>query len=173
VLSNLGAALHARFEITGDLRAQAEAYQSWRDALDVTSASSSERLSAASQWGTAAARHAVADAAESAYACAVRLLPLVAWRGLRRSAQEDQLSRWPGLGSDAAAWAIRAAHPELAVELIEEGRSVLWMQLLQTRSDLDDIRSTRADVAARLAYLHSELEATVVTLRDNVRVPGR
>ena len=58
------------------------------------------------------------------------LLPLTAWHGLDLATRESQLGEWSGLASEAAAAAIGADEPVLAVELLEAGRSILWAQSL-------------------------------------------
>ena len=78
------------------------------------------------------------------------MLPLLAWRGLGRSLREKHLADVGGLATDAAGWAIEAGELERAVELLEQGRSVLWSQSLQLRTDLTRLRAVNEDLAARL-----------------------
>ena len=65
------------------------------------------------------------------HVAAVRLLPTVAWGGVDRKSRAGQLAQWTGLAADAAGCAIHEDRLELAVELLEQGRSVLWSQALQ------------------------------------------
>lgn len=96
--------------------------------------------------------------AANAFAEAVALLPLVAWRGLARSDAERLLTRWPSVASDAAACAIAVGQPERAVELLDHGRSVLWGQVLDTRTDLATLRAVHPDLAARLSAVRDQLD---------------
>ncbi|MEO3808354.1 SAM-dependent methyltransferase [Sphaerisporangium sp. B11E5] len=68
--------------------------------------------------------------AADAYRQAVALVPLVAWHGLIHPDQERRLAHHDTLVRDAA------AHPPLAVELLEQGGAVLRSHQLDLRSDL-------------------------------------
>jgi hypothetical protein len=70
----------------------------------------------------------------------VQLLPIAAWHGLDRTTRESLLERWAGLAGDAAAAAVLDGRPGLAVELLEQGRSVLWTQALNLRGDLSRLK---------------------------------
>ena len=87
---------------------------------------------------------------ESQYQC----LPLAVWQGLRRADQERQLLDLSGVVADAAA----VASPARAVELLEQGRSVLWSQLVERRTDLTVLRQARPDLADRLAAARDGLD---------------
>ncbi|MFH8655552.1 CHAT domain-containing tetratricopeptide repeat protein [Streptomyces afghaniensis] len=105
----------------------------------------------AAHWGAAAATEA--------YVAAVRLLPTVAWRGADLKSRERLVSEWSGLAADAAACAVSAGRPELAVELLEHGRSVLWGQTLQVRDELSELRATAPGLVARLLEVRTLLNA--------------
>lgn len=75
--------------------------------------------------------------------------------------RESQLARWSGLASDSAACAIQALQPDLAVELLEQGRSVIWNQALHLRADLDRLTGKNEALAQRLASIRSGLDATI------------
>ncbi|MBB5874129.1 tetratricopeptide (TPR) repeat protein [Allocatelliglobosispora scoriae] len=149
-LNNLGYLALSRFERTGqpgDLKA-ALAYQ--RTAAQVAAAPPTIRLKAAREWGTLAMTAGDPASAADGWAAAVGFLPRLAWHGLDRTTREDQLTRWQGLAPDAAAVAIAAGRPELAVELLELGRSVLWTQALHLRGDLSLLAETAPELAADL-----------------------
>jgi hypothetical protein len=129
-----------------------------REAVAVTTARPTRRLDAARLWGDIGAEHDDADAAAEGYAAAVDLLPLLAWRGLGRPERQARLAATAGLTSLATAWAITAGHRERAVEVLEQGRAVLWAQTLQTRTDLTALRATRPDLADRLAALRDRID---------------
>jgi hypothetical protein len=75
---------------------------------------------------------------------------LLAWLGLDRTVREERLADAGGLVTDAAAWAIETGELETAVELLEQGRSVLWSQSLQLRTDLTRLQAAHGGLAARL-----------------------
>ncbi|KAJ7160671.1 tetratricopeptide repeat-containing protein [Mycena crocata] len=103
-----------------------------------------------------------------AYQRAIELLPQLAAVSLDlKSRQKMLVSRSDNLGSDAAACAIGLGKHELALELLEAGRSVLWSQSLHLRTSLDDLEISRPKLATKLAELSLELERK--SFRDTSR----
>ncbi|MEV6829459.1 CHAT domain-containing protein [Amycolatopsis sp. NPDC051102] len=131
----------------------------WRQAARSATGPAEVRLAAAWAWGDAAAADENVSEAADGFAAAVSLLPVLAWRGLDTAAREGQLWRWAGLASEACAWALRAGDPRRAVELLEQGRSITWSQLTQTRADLTAAREAAPELVDRLAELRSALDA--------------
>jgi hypothetical protein len=75
------------------------------------------------------------------------MLPLVAWRGLRRQDQERLMNYSHSVTADAVAWALNTGSATLAIELAEEGRSVLWSQMLETRGNLTPVYAAHPAIA--------------------------
>ncbi|KAH7906863.1 CHAT domain-containing protein [Hygrophoropsis aurantiaca] len=102
------------------------------------------QLDGALRW-VAFAEHHHHPSALKAYRRALNLLdrhilstPSVALR--HKALQEKQLvTQWhaPSLASDAAACALREGSIELAIELLEQGRGLLWSQLARFRTSLN------------------------------------
>jgi tetratricopeptide (TPR) repeat protein len=158
-VSNLGNALEARFLRTRHAEDFREAIGAWGNAATSATGAAQVRLAAAIAWGRrACAENDTASAAEG-FAVGVSLLPLVAWRGLDRAVREQNLARWRGLASDAAAWAIRDHKPELAVELLDQGRSVLWAQQLHVRTDVDKLAGLDDDLKKALEETRRALDS--------------
>ena len=157
-LFNLGSCLWTRYTVTADRRDLDAAFSLWWDAVGTRSGPASYRVQVATRLGSVAAENGAAAEAEAGYAQAIALLPLEAWPGLSQRARQQHLTRRRGLASDAAACAITAGHPEHAVTLLEQGRSVLWAQALQLRGDLDDLRRTRPGLARRLDAARAVLD---------------
>jgi tetratricopeptide (TPR) repeat protein len=84
------------------------------------------------------------------YALVIRLMPRVASFGLDRLQRLRELSQAYTVSRDAAAHAIRTGHTTEAVEMLEEGRSVFWAQVLRLRTDLDLLPTQDADELRRL-----------------------
>ncbi|MBB3098039.1 hypothetical protein FHR83_005724 [Actinoplanes campanulatus] len=82
---------------------------------------------------------------------ALDLLPLLGWHGVE---QRDQLymlrTLGPELGRDAAACALAVNEPGLAPAHLERARGVVWARLLDTRTDLTELRKAAPGSAARL-----------------------
>ena len=79
-----------------------------------------------------------------AYARVMSLIPQTAWAGLEMDHRHEQLQKLHeasvpigGLVNKAAAAAVRYGEPSLALEWLEQGRSVVWGQMLQLRSSFD------------------------------------
>ncbi|WP_344317761.1 hypothetical protein [Acrocarpospora pleiomorpha] len=91
-------------------------------------AAPSLRLSAARTAGRAAHASGEHSLALAAYRVALLLLPRVSGRRLRRTDQEFHLGEVSGLVGDAAGCAIGLGRHDEALELLEQGRCVLWNQ---------------------------------------------
>lgn len=153
-LYNLGVVLHRRHRATQAAQDRADAVE----ALSAATASSSSpvhpRIIAARMWAELVAETDPSGAL-AAYEQAVALLPVLAWHGLDRADQERRLVELVGIASDAATTAVAAGRPQRALELLEQGRSVLWSQLLDLRTDL---AAVRPDLARRLEDLRTAIE---------------
>lgn len=99
------------------------------------------------------------ESAVADYSRAVRCLPTVAWHGMRTRVRGDNLRAWSGLGSEAAAAAVEAGKPTLAVELLEQSRSIIWTQALHLRSDLSELAASHPELSDRLTSLRVRLDA--------------
>jgi hypothetical protein len=68
------------------------------------------------------------------------------------------LAYWPHVASDASACAVADDAPGRAVELLEQGRGVLWSQMLDARTERTALRAARPDLAERLRTVRNELD---------------
>jgi hypothetical protein len=176
--ANLSGALQVRFERTGDLADIDAAIAAQRQAIDVVGAPAGIRMLAAQGAAWAVVKRGQAQAADSAdqehglaviaaalgaalplYRQAIELLPEVVLRGLGRADLQRLIRDHGTLGTDAAACAIATGQPELAIQVLEQARSVLWGQMLDQRTDLTDLRTAWSDYAA-------ELEACIAILNQ-------
>lgn len=168
VVATLGNALVLRYQLSGNEDDLEEALTCRRQVAGSASAPSLLRLLAAQAWGGLA--HVVGREVEAAdgYAAAVRLLPELAWHGLDRATREGHLARQRGLATDAGAIAVKAGRVETAVEVLEQGRSVLWNQVLRLRSDLDTLAIRRPDLATEMNSVRKALDAPLRTPSTDV-----
>jgi CHAT domain-containing protein len=152
---------YARYRRDGSPIDLTNAVTAWDIAADVSSAPATVRLSAARSVADATARHFGPAEAVPRYQRCLDLLPLLAWAG-NTDADVRHLvrSRAASLGRDAAACAIAAGDPELAVELLESGRGLYWAHVLRMRSDISDLEMAAPDLAADLASCRAILEAS-------------
>ncbi|MGW4128867.1 CHAT domain-containing protein [Amycolatopsis japonica] len=160
-LLNLGHFLSESAQEDDD--AYRRALAAYREAAELVTAPADLRCEAARWWGTMAGLRDDWPAAVAGYSLAVELLPLAVARGLHRSDQQFKLGNFSGLAPDAAACAIRAGDPQLALRLLEQGRGVLLAQALETRDEIADLAITHPDHARRFVAVRSRLDAPAGT----------
>ncbi|PVF92338.1 hypothetical protein CPB86DRAFT_195508 [Serendipita vermifera] len=98
------------------------------------------------------------DSLLTAYGWALDLMPLVAWLGLPISDRHQHLIKIGGIARDAAAAAISAEQYDKALEWLEQGRSIVWTQILQLRTPVDQLREVDPVLADRLVQVSRLLD---------------
>lgn len=158
VLIGLAVALANRLRFAPDGPDHEAALTALREAAHAVGSSPGSRLSATRMWaGLAHEAGDTADALVGARA-AVSLLRDIGWTGLERPDQEQALRSGAAMPREAAALAITEGRPELAVELLEQGRSVLWRSTLHLRGDLALLAAREPSLAAELESVRSALD---------------
>ncbi|KAJ7436030.1 TPR-like protein [Mycena latifolia] len=94
-----------------------------------------------------------------AYTTAINLLPELAWLGLSISDRHHHILQAGQVVRDAASVAIAANQLSTAVEWLEQGRSVIWGQIFNLRTPVDDLRKSHPDLADELVSYSTQLEA--------------
>jgi tetratricopeptide (TPR) repeat protein len=160
-LKNLGQSLFAGFKHQEDLsylkRSIFAAFQS----ATQTTGPASIRFHAAILWSqcTHLCHHDVSvPSLLQAYATAFELLPRVSWLGLSITSRHHELVAARTFACDAAAAAILANRLSMALEWLEQGRSVIWGQILHLRTPLDGLRVFDPKLAAKLSSIAIDLE---------------
>jgi hypothetical protein len=99
--------------------------------------------------------------AVSFYRKAVQLLPATAWIGVDRTTAQSQLisASASDITRDAAACVLITGTSEGVIEQLEEGRGILWTQLIQRRHHDARLEDSHPQLAARLRDLAAELNA--------------
>jgi tetratricopeptide (TPR) repeat protein len=158
-LSNLGTTLWYRFGRTHSAEDLVRALEAFRQVTTVMTAHLDVRARAARQWGKlAVASHNWPEAVQ-AFDAAIALMGLAVPRALEQADQEFRLSEFAGLASDAAAACLQAGQPARAVELFEQGRAVMFSQLLDARSDLTELRQAHPNLADEFVRYRDILDA--------------
>jgi surface antigen len=116
------------------------------------------RLNAACTGADLAARSQATGPAMTLYALALELLDEAAWRGMHRRDQERLLADYGRLPSDAAAMAITAGRPQIAVEFLERGRGVLLDRLVDDSADLALLSEADPGLTGRFEEIRHALE---------------
>jgi hypothetical protein len=153
-LSNLGQSFLCRSEYSGDLVDRSTAIDHFRCAASCSTGPPSVRFHAALRW----ARLASTQSALQGYAVAFDLLPQITWMGQTILARHSELTSMGNIASEAAATAISAEQYDTALEWLEQGRSIVWSQLLDLRTPVDAIREKEPSLADDLVRVSQALE---------------
>ncbi|TDL22044.1 hypothetical protein BD410DRAFT_803857 [Rickenella mellea] len=161
-LNNLGNSLSRRFVKTRRYEDVGKSIAAFRTSAQMQDCPPSARLYAAKKWSWLArfelGRHPSGQSVLDAYKFAFDLLPRAAWVGLSIDSRHHELLAASSLACDAAAAAISANRPLLALEWLEQGRSIVWGQILQLRAPVDELRIAHRNLAADVARISEQLE---------------
>ncbi|KAJ7454490.1 TPR-like protein [Mycena latifolia] len=157
--NNLGNSLLRRFEHLhdpGDYQAMLIQYT---HAASAPVGSAPIRFNAAKMWAKYAHNYQHPSLLR-AYTTAIDLLPELAWLGLSISDRHHHILHAGQVVRDAASAAIAAQQYNTAVEWLDQGRSIIWGQILSLRSPVDDLASSHPELAAELITVSTQLETS-------------
>ncbi len=158
-LANLAATVQTRFQLAPSDQDLDEIVALGRQAATLATAPAQVRVNCARAGADLLAEHRRAHEALPMYELALELLPLLTWRGLDRADSRYLLEKATGsLGRDAAACTLANDQHELAVPRLEQGRAILWSQLLDLRTDITGLRAAHPDIAAALDSCRRQLD---------------
>ncbi|KAF8436591.1 CHAT domain-containing protein [Boletus edulis BED1] len=157
MLNNLGLSFRARFQCLGELSDLEVAVSLYSHSASLPIGPTSVRFRASRCW-ILCARLINHRSLLHAYSIAVNLLPQVAWIGLSLTHRYAELKRGADVVREAAAASLDSGFPELAVEWLEQGRSIVWGELLQLRGSYEQLSSAHPDHARRLRDLSTALD---------------
>jgi tetratricopeptide (TPR) repeat protein len=128
-----------------------------------TSAQSSDgppmiRIDSARKWASIAFATKNYSSSLRAYECTVGLMPVVAWLGLPIRDRHEHLVQISEVARDAAEAAITCEEYEKALEWLEQGRSIVWNQILQLRTPVEELREVNSGLADRLLQVSRLLD---------------
>ncbi|KAJ6478134.1 CHAT domain-containing protein [Mycena vitilis] len=125
------------------------------------------RFSAASRWalGALMAQH---QSVVEAHYTAIELLPEVAWLGLSIVDRHHQIKDAGPVVRNAATFAIKSRRPDMAVQWLEQGRSIIWGQLLKLRTPVDGLKQNYPELATELSELSAQLEGATTRTNDSL-----
>jgi tetratricopeptide (TPR) repeat protein len=156
-LINLGNTLLVRFQQFGQLHDVKMAALHLSTAATSTVGPPHIRFGAAEDW-ISIAPLVDPESILSAYECALGLMPLVAWLGLPIADRHHHLVKIGGIARDAAAAAISFEQYDKALEWLEQGRSIVWTQILQLRTPVDRLRDVNPGLADQLLQVSRLLD---------------
>jgi CHAT domain-containing protein len=91
----------------------------------------------------------------------LEILPRIAWLGLSTTSRQNWLfdTYSEGLSCLAATCAIQQGHVEEAVELLDLGRSMFWQQASSLRTDMEELREVKPELADQFEVVGRKLNA--------------
>jgi len=124
------------------------------------------RLSAARQWALLCFLVQSSEALD-AYSNLVDPIPRVVWLGRTVDQRYKEISRTGNTVADAVMAAIHLGEFKLALEWMEQGRSIVWGQMLQLRTPLDELHKRHPKEANLLERISHSLDATSIACPDH------
>jgi tetratricopeptide (TPR) repeat protein len=172
--TNLGSVYLDRFELshnTGDLN---DALHAYRAAATSEDGGPSVRFTAAQYWADTAQKYDVLEQLVDAHASIIHLIPQVVWLGSPVTRRIRDISSIGDVVNKAAAVAIAAGKTDCAIEWLEEGRAIIWRQILQLRTPMDELRLLCQPLADDLQRVGAALEhaSQLGTNSIQVSLPG-
>jgi hypothetical protein len=161
-LSNLGHSLANRFYRTSIVDDLQDSLSSFYDSATSPYGPPHHRLYAARQWASLAANHAPYDnrfMPLKACHILISLVPYVVWLGNSVSLRYHDIAKVGNTVNMAASIACQYGQPDLALEWLEQGRSIVWGQVLHLRTPMNNLERNHPDLAASLDRISSQLRA--------------
>jgi tetratricopeptide (TPR) repeat protein len=170
--TSLGRKLLKLFQHNQDLSCAEASLSAFRSAAKSQFGSANARFTAMEKWIAIASRIDHSSLLE-AYECLISIIPLVAWLGFPISQRHQYLVRIGGATQEAAATAIAHERYDKAIEWWEQGRSVVWSQILQFRNPVDQLRGVDPNLANEFEetsrLLESGLEGIAFSSEEKAR----
>ncbi|KEP45577.1 putative aromatic di-alanine and TPR containing protein [Rhizoctonia solani 123E] len=156
---NLACAYEARFASYGTREDLSAAISSYGQASRPSTSKLSTRTAflAARKWAKLAFLHNLPSAHE-AYKIAMELVPRLLWLGSTIEQRYEELKTMGDLASEAASYAISIKSYDLALEWLEQGRSVVWNQILELCTPFDALSAIDENLARDLQSVGRSLE---------------
>ncbi|KAF5329883.1 hypothetical protein D9611_013394 [Ephemerocybe angulata] len=158
-LYNLGASLYQRFTLSGDNGDLKDTLSHYKAAARSRIGSLRVKLNAAKHWASILIRH-YPESPEIilAFDTALGLVTLIAGLEQTVRGRYTQLESTSGLALEAAAAAFALGKPDKALEWLEQGRCLVWSQLNNLRTPLDDLGIHDKILAQDIATVSKKLE---------------
>ncbi|KDR74249.1 hypothetical protein GALMADRAFT_123687 [Galerina marginata CBS 339.88] len=157
-LTQLGTSYLHRSEITGSKSDLEKAISLYRQASTHATGGPSSRLESAKLWAMHSRK--LQDPSESiaAYTTAIELLSRVAGVEKTIRMRHATLIDISDLSTTAAAFAISLGHTDRALEWLEQGRCIVWNQINNLRTPLEDLELHDARLASDVLRVSKALE---------------
>ncbi|EIM79485.1 uncharacterized protein STEHIDRAFT_69488, partial [Stereum hirsutum FP-91666 SS1] len=157
-LNNLAGLFACRFECLGFATDINDATSTYRQSAHLSVGPPQQLFNAALNWSRTFYK-AHNEHSLEANASIIELIPRIVWLGTGVSQRYQNISPIGNVVIEAVAAAIELNKPDTALEWIEQGRSIVWGQILRLRSPLNDVKlSSRPELATELEQVSQQLE---------------
>lgn len=156
LLLDLGDSYLSRFHLQCERKDLEAASSTFQEAALFAIGRPTTRYNAARKWAKSCSLLGISP--KPAHQSAMALIHQVIWLGIPINQRYDILAKIRYFTMEAASTAIVEGAYNLALEWLEQGRSVVWNQILQLRTPFDRLFSADQVLALRLKNLASELE---------------
>ncbi|KAG8790230.1 hypothetical protein FRC12_012436 [Ceratobasidium sp. 428] len=157
-LKTLGELLSDRFDRSRNETDILQSLDCFKQAAQSSIGDPKVKSIAAHEWARIAVVYVPDRSFLEAYEHFMSLIPDVVWLGLSTKARYEKVSRISYVTVEAAIGASTIDELELALEWLEQGRSIVWNQLLQLRSPLDRLQEIDPSLAQELADVAHRLQ---------------
>ncbi|KAG9089500.1 hypothetical protein FRC07_012328, partial [Ceratobasidium sp. 392] len=157
IVIDLGRCLGARYYNSQDAADMLTAIEYLKLAAQLVTNEPKQRSVAAHLWARCCVSHQP-PLARSAYEYFIKLIPQVVWLGMAAECRYDEVGNIAKVTLEATADAIKFNDYNRALEWLEQGRSIIWNQLLQLRHPSDELRAINASLAEEMVQVANELQ---------------
>ncbi|KAH8111533.1 TPR-like protein [Phellopilus nigrolimitatus] len=160
-LNNLAGAVRTRFKHTGRMEDLEESLRIYEEGAEHVFSNTLTRLEVAVRWAVLARSQRHVPTLK-AYRVALSLLEKFLVITPTVQMQHKILlgkNGYPTLASDAASYAIEIGEVAQAVEMLEQGRALIWSQLRGFRTPIEQLREVNKGLADKFLTTSRELES--------------
>ncbi|KAG8779551.1 hypothetical protein FRC12_024122 [Ceratobasidium sp. 428] len=157
ILSDLGEVYYSRYVQSDRLEDMKMASKILQEAADVSTGPPIYRFQASWNLARISLQHDTTSSLK-VYKQTMGLLHQMIWLGAAIGRRYEQISESAIVATEAAAVAIDSQEYALALEWLEQGRSIVWNQMLQLRNPLDELSDTDPDIARELKKIAKRID---------------
>lgn len=155
-LNNLGESYMLRFQQLGDLSDVEIAHSTFQQVAQSATGHPRARFTSARRWAKSSIILGISP--HEAYQRIMELMPQLVWLGIPVRDRYSWLIEIGDVAMEAASCAISFQAYYRALQWLEEGRSIIWNQMLQLRTPFEELSVVNPALAKRLKDVGSELE---------------
>ncbi|KAG8707101.1 hypothetical protein FRC08_000690 [Ceratobasidium sp. 394] len=157
LLNGLGDSYYDRFENFGDPADVERSIDCYKRAARSVVSNPDARFIASLRCARISYNYQSSSSLEG-YQQLINLIPHVVWLGSPVTRRYDQVTSMGNAVAEAVATAIELKRYDLALEWQEVGHSIVWNQILQLRTPLDELRSVYPTLADKIQDVASQLD---------------